>query len=100
MNVAVLSGTAGLLLVLALYVGLSLDGLAVCDLLRNYVYSYAVFILKLGKCDVDLGLALAAYQCLSVSTFLVSTREGSSSVSLAKPEESLSSAPLSAASIA
>ena len=65
MNVAVLSGTAGLLLVLALYVGLSLDGLAVCDLLRNYVYGYAVFILKLGKCDVDLGLALAAYQCLS-----------------------------------
>ena len=65
MNVAVLSGTAGLLLVLALYVGLTLDGLTISDLLRNYVYSYAVFILKLSKCDVDLGLALSAYQSLS-----------------------------------
>ena len=65
MNVTILSGTAGLFLVLALYIGLSLDCFAVSDLLRNYVYSYAVFILKLGKSDVDLSLALAAYQCLS-----------------------------------
>ena len=65
MDVAVLSGTAGLFLVLALDVGCSLDGLAVSDLLGNYVDGYAVLILKLGKCDGKLDLALAADQSLS-----------------------------------
>ena len=62
--ITVLSCTAGLLFVLALYVGVTLDGLSVCDLLRNYVYAYAVSVLELGLDDTQLDVSLTSEQSL------------------------------------
>ena len=70
MNVSVLSCAAGLLLVLALYVGVALDGLSVSDLLRNNVYADTISVFQLSLDDTELDVALSAKQslmCLCVS---------------------------------
>ena len=70
MNVSVLTCAAGLLLVLALYVRIALDGLSVSDLLRNNVYAYAVSVFQLSLDDSQLDVSLSAEQslmCLCVS---------------------------------
>ena len=54
MNISVLSCTAGLLLMLTLNIGLTLDGLSVSDLLRNYIYAYAVSVFELSLDDSEL----------------------------------------------
>ena len=48
MYISVLSCTAGLFLVLTLYVGVALDRLSVSDLLRNNVYAYAISVFQLS----------------------------------------------------
>ena len=63
--VAVLSGTAGLLLVLALYVGLAFNGFSVSDLLGNGLDFNAELVLQFGSNDVQLDFTLAAQEGLS-----------------------------------
>ena len=60
MNVTVLACASGLLLVLALYIRIALDGFSVRDLLRHCHYIYAELVFELGCNDAELDLALSA----------------------------------------
>ena len=64
MNITVLSCTAGLLLVLTLNVGVTLDGLSVSDLLRNYIYAYSVSVFELSLDDTELDVSLSSEESL------------------------------------
>ena len=64
MNITVLACSAGLLLMLTLNIGVTLDGLSVCDLLRYYVNGNAISVLELSLDDTELDVALSAEECL------------------------------------
>ena len=49
---------------LTLYIGGTLDGLSVCNLLRDYLYGYAVSFLQLCTDDADLDISLTAQKGL------------------------------------
>ena len=64
MYVTVLTGTAGLLLMLTLYIGGTLDGFSVRDLLRYHIDADTVFGFQFAERDVQLAFALTADQRL------------------------------------